>query len=126
MMLRGRTVKKADPTRTNPEGVVGYELYKINCASYSKGACMFIKDVKTWHEKIFIGDTYMFDCDVLQLLNINYELKYQDEILILPHIDINDGYCTEGYYKGMSDLCVLVDWPYVQFKILCTFVEGLK
>ena len=25
----GRTVKKADPTRTNPEGVVGYELYKI-------------------------------------------------------------------------------------------------
>ena len=51
----------------------------------------------------------MFDGDILQLLNINYELKYQDDILILPRIEIKDGYCTKGYYKGMSDLCVLLD-----------------
>ena len=69
----GRTVRKADLTRTNPEGVVGFELYRINYASYSKGVRTFIKDVKTRHEKIFVGDTYVFDGDVLQLLNINYE-----------------------------------------------------
>ena len=68
----------------------------------------------------------MFDGDVLQLLNISYELKYRDDILILPHIDIKDGYCTEGYYKATNDLYVLVDQPYVEFEILCTFSEGLK
>ena len=34
-------MKEAHPTGTNPEGVVGYELYKINYASYGKGACTF-------------------------------------------------------------------------------------
>ena len=58
--------------------------------------------------------------------NIDYELKYWDDRLTLPHIDIRDGYCTEGYYKATNDLCMLVDRPYVEFKILCTFSEGLK
>ena len=84
---------------------------------------MFIKDVNTRHEKIFIGDMYMFDGEVLQLLNINYELKYQDDILTLPRIDIKDGYCTEGYYKGTSNLCVLVDRPYVEFEIKDKIVD---
>ena len=71
----GGRVKDADPTRTNPEGVVGYELYRINYASYGKGVHTLIRDVRDNHEKIFVGDTYMFDSDVLQLLNINYELS---------------------------------------------------
>ena len=37
------------------------------------------------HEKIFVGDTYMFYGDVLQLLNINYELKYWDDINFTPY-----------------------------------------
>ena len=46
--------------------------------------------------------------------------------LILPRIDIKDGYCTEGYYKAMNDLYVLVDRPYVEFEIWCMFSKGLK
>ena len=107
----GRRVKDTNPMRTNPEGVVGYELYRINYASYGKGAHTFIRDVRDNHKKIFVGDTHVFDGDVLQLLNINYELKYWDDILILPCIDIKGGYCTEGYYKAMNDLCVLVNRP---------------
>ena len=122
----GKRVKEADPTRTNPERVVEYELYKISYASYGKGAHTFIRDVRDQHKKMFVGSLYVFDGDVLQLSSINYELKYQDDILILPHIDIRDGYCTKGYYKATNNLCMLVDQPYVEFKILCTFSEGLK
>ena len=119
-------MKEAEPTRRNPGDVFGYELYRINCAPYGKGACTFIRDVRDKHEKIFVGNSYMFDGDILQLSNINYELKYWDDILILLGIDTKDGYCTEGYYKATNDLCVLVNRPYVEFQISRTFAEGLK
>ena len=36
----GSTVEKADPTRTNPEGVVGYELYKIMHLTVQEPICL--------------------------------------------------------------------------------------
>ena len=46
-------------------------------------------------ENMFIG---VFDDDVLQLPDINYELKFQEDILISPCVVMKDGHAAEGYY----------------------------
>ena len=56
----GRRVKEADPTRTNPEGVVGYELYRINYASSGKGpnSPLEFEDLCNGERKIILKRVY--------------------------------------------------------------------
>ena len=56
---------------------------------------MKINDARSRYENMFIG---VFDGDVLQLPDINYELKFQEDILILPHVVMKNGHAAEEYY----------------------------
>ena len=39
-----------------------------------------------------------FSGDVLELRNVNYKLKYKDDILIVPSVQFIDTHFSEGYY----------------------------
>ena len=55
---------------------------------------MKINDVRSRYENMLIS---VFDGDVLQLQDINHELKFQEDILILPRVVMKDGHAAEGY-----------------------------
>ena len=58
-----RMVKEKEPDRINPCGLVGIELFRINHETYGKN-----------------------NGGILELRNVNYELKYKDDILIVPSV----------------------------------------
>ena len=45
------TVKEKEPDRTNPYGLVGIELFRINYETYGKNNGTKMRDVRTRHEK---------------------------------------------------------------------------
>ena len=71
-------VKEKEPDRTNPCGLVGIELFRINYGTCGKNNRTKMRDVRMRHGKIMIERR--FSGDVLQLRNVNYELKYKDDI----------------------------------------------
>ena len=81
---------------------------------------MKINDVRSRYENMFIS---VFDGDVLQLPDINYELKFQEDILILPHVVMKDGHAAEGYYTDKK-LFAIAKQKYIDFDIVCNFSVG--
>ena len=61
--------------------------------------------------------------DILKLRNVNYELKYKDDILIVPSVQFIDAHSSEGYYQ--MKMIAFADHGYCDFEILATFVKGL-
>ena len=68
-------------------------------------------NVRGQYENMFIG---VFHGDVLQLPDINYELKFQEDILILPCVVMKDGYAAEGYYRDKK-LFAIAKQGYIDF-----------
>ena len=80
-----------------------------------------MRDVRMKHLKIMVED--WFSGDILELRNVNYELKYKYDILIVPSVKFIDAHSSEGYYH--RKMIVLADCGYCEFEILATFVKGL-
>ena len=81
-----------------------------------------MRDVRTKHEKIMVEGG--FSGDVLELRNVNYELKYKDYILIVRSVQFIDTHFSEGYFQ--RKMIAFADCAYCEFEILATFVKGLK
>ena len=78
-----------------------------------------MRDVRREHEKVMVEG--WFSGDVLELRNVNYELKYKDDILIVPSVQFIDAHSSEGYYQ--RKMIVFADCGYCEFEFLATFVK---
>ena len=69
---------------------------------------------------MFIG---VFDGNVLWSPDINYELKFQEDVLILPLVVMKDGHAAEWYYTDKK-LFTIAKWGYINFDSVCNFSAG--